>query len=78
MKFLGHSRYPKVFEVWIVHEFGALCEGLFGHGVDDTVAHFLDVGNVVNAIGRLGEGLWDCISRRCIECKVDDKVEGLV
>jgi hypothetical protein len=77
MKFLGHVRYPKWFEGQIVHELGVLHDGLFGHGVDATVAHFLDVDTVENAIGRLGEGLQDCICRGCVECKVDDIVEGL-
>ncbi len=77
MKFLGHCKHPKFFEIWIVHELGVLRDGLFGHGVDNTVAHFLDVDNVVNAIRRLVEGLWDCICRGCNECKVDDMVEGL-
>jgi hypothetical protein len=77
MKFLGHCRYPTFFEIWIVHELGVLCDGLFGHGMDNTIAHFLDDNDVVNAIRRLGEGLWDCIRRWCIECKVDYMVEGL-
>ncbi len=78
MKFLGHCRHPKWFEDQIIHEHGVLCDGLFGHRVDNIIAHFIDVHNVVNGIGRLGEGLWDCIHRGCIECKVDDMVEGLV
>ncbi len=69
--------YPKWTEDQIVHELGVLCDGLFGHGVDDTVAHFLNVDTVENAIGRLGEGLRDHIHRGCVECKVDDMVEGL-
>ncbi len=77
VKFLGHCRYPKCFEDQIFHELGVLHDGCFGHGVDDTVAHFLDVNNVVNTIGRLGEGLWDCIRRGCIECKFNDMVESL-
>ncbi len=63
MKLLGHCRYPKFVEDQIVHKLGVLCDGLFGHGVGNTVAHFLNVHNVVSAIGRLGEGLWDCIGR---------------
>jgi hypothetical protein len=77
MKFLGCCRYPKWFEDWIVHELGVLCDGLFGHWVDDMIAHFLGVDTVENTIRRLGEGLQDCICRGCIECKVDDMVEGL-
>jgi hypothetical protein len=57
MKFLGHCRYPKWFEDRISHELGVVYDGLFGNRVDKTVAHFLNVDNVVNAIGRLGEGL---------------------
>ncbi len=45
--------------------------------MDNTIAHFLDINNVVNVNGRLAEGLWDCIDRECIECKVDNMVEGL-
>jgi hypothetical protein len=63
MKFFGHCRLPKFFEIRIIHELGVLCDGLFGHGVDNIIAHFLDIDNVVNAIWRLGEGLWDCICR---------------
>ncbi len=77
MKFLGHCRHPKFFEIQIVHELGVFCDGLFGHGVDDTIALFLDIDNMVNAIRRLGEGLWNCICRGCVECKVDDMVEDL-
>ncbi len=77
MKFLGHCRHSKFFEVQIVHELSVFCDGLFGHRVDNTVAYFLNVDTVENAIGRLGEGLWDSICRRCLECKVDDMVEGL-
>ncbi len=64
MEFLGHCRYPKWTEDWIVHEIGVLCDGLFGHGVKDPVAHFLNVNTVENAIRRSGEGLWDSIHRR--------------
>jgi hypothetical protein len=46
MKFLGHCRHPKWTEDQIVHELGVLCDGLFGHGVDNTIAHFLNVDTV--------------------------------
>jgi hypothetical protein len=77
MKFLGHCRYPKWTEDWIIPELGVLCDGLFGHEVDDTIAHFLNVYTVEHAIGRLGEDLRDCIGRGGVKCKVDDIVEGL-
>jgi hypothetical protein len=77
MKFLGHCRYPKWTEDWIVDEFGVLHDGLCVHGVDNSVAHFFDVDTVENAIRRLGECLWECIRRGCVECKVDDMIEGL-
>jgi hypothetical protein len=48
MKFLGHCRYPKFFEIQIVHEFGVLCDGFFGHMIDDTIAHLFNIDNVVN------------------------------
>ncbi len=64
MEFLGHCRYPKWTEDWIVHKIGVLCDGLFGHRVSDSVAHFLDDDTVENAIGRPGEGLLDSIRRR--------------
>jgi hypothetical protein len=51
MEFLGHCRYPKWTENWIVHELGVLCDGLFGHGVYNPVAHFLDLDTVEDAIG---------------------------
>jgi hypothetical protein len=63
MEFLGHCRYPKWIEDWIFHELGVLGDGLFGHKVNDTIANFLDVNTVDNAIGRPGEGLWDSICR---------------
>jgi hypothetical protein len=44
--------------------------------VDDTVADFLDISNVVNVIERLGEGFWDCICGGHLDFKVDDMVEG--
>ncbi len=56
MKFLGHCRYQQWFEDRIV-QLGVLCDDLFGHGVDDTVAPFLDVNSVENVIGRFGKGL---------------------
>ncbi len=56
MKLLGHCRYPKFVEIWIIHELGVLCDGLFGHGVDDTIAHLFDIDDVVNSIRRLVEG----------------------
>ncbi len=65
------------FEIQIVHELGVFPDGLFGHGVDDTVAHLFDINDVVKAIRRLVEGLGDCICRGCGECKVDDMVGGL-
>ncbi len=77
MKFLEHCRYPKWTEDQIVHELGVF-DGLFDHGVEDTVAHFLDVNTMENRIGRLGEGVRNCIRRGCIECKLDDMEEGLV
>jgi hypothetical protein len=54
MKFLGLCRYPKWFEDRIIDELGVLLDGLFGHRVDNTVAHFLNVDTVENAIKRLG------------------------
>ncbi len=57
MKFLGYCRYPKWFEDRIIHELGVLCDGLFGYGVDNNVAHFLDVDTVEIAIRRLEDGL---------------------
>jgi hypothetical protein len=77
MKFLGHFRYPKWTEDRIVHELGVFCDCLFGHRVDNTIPHFLDVDSVENATGRLGEGLRGCIHRGCVEYKVDGLVEGL-
>jgi hypothetical protein len=46
MEFFGHCRYPKWTEDWIVHDLGVLCDGLAGHGVNDPIAHFLDVNTV--------------------------------
>ncbi len=63
MEFLGHCRYPKWTEDWIVHELGVLCDGLFSHRVNNPIAHFLDVDTVKNAIGRPGEGLRDSMHR---------------
>jgi hypothetical protein len=57
MEFLGYCRYPKWTLDWIVHELGELCDGLFGHGVNNP--HFLDVDTVENAIGQPGESLRD-------------------
>ncbi len=57
MEFLGHCRYPKWTEDLIIHELGVLCDGFFGHGVNNPVAHFLNVDSVENVIGRPGECL---------------------
>ena len=43
------------FEIQIVHELGVLCDGFFGHGVDNTVAHLFDINDVVKALRRLVE-----------------------
>jgi hypothetical protein len=59
MKFLGHGRYPKIFEIWIIHELGVLCDGIFGHGVDNAIARLFNINDVVKTIGRLVEGLGD-------------------
>jgi hypothetical protein len=64
MEFLGHPRFPKWTEDWIVHELGILCDGLFGNGVNDPVAHFLDVNTVEDAIRQPGKRLWDSILRQ--------------
>jgi hypothetical protein len=64
MEFLGHRRFLKQTEDWIVHELVVLCDGLFGYGVNDPVAHFLDADTVEDAIGRPGESLRDSILRR--------------
>ncbi len=64
MEFLGHCRYPKWTEDWIVNELGVLCDGLFGHGVNNPIAHFLYVNTVEDAIGRPGKSLRDRILRR--------------
>jgi hypothetical protein len=64
MEFLGHRRYPKWTEDWIVHELGVLCDGLFGHGVNNPVAHFFDVDTAEDAIGQPGKSLRDSILRR--------------
>ncbi len=47
-----------------MHELGVLCDGLFGHGVNDPVAHFLDVDTVEDAINQPGKSLRDGILRR--------------
>ncbi len=77
MMFLGYGRYPKYFEIRIVNELDVLCDGLFGHGVDVTIAHLFDIDDVVKAIVRLVEGLGDGKYSTCGESKVDDMVEGL-
>ncbi len=64
MEFLGHRRYPKWIEDWIVHELGVLHDGLFGHGVNNLVAYFLDVDTVEDAIRRPGKSLQDSILRQ--------------
>jgi hypothetical protein len=62
-QFLGHCRYPKWTEDWIVYELGVLSDGLFGYGVNNPVAHFLNVNTVKDAIGPPGKSLWDSILR---------------
>ncbi len=61
MEFLGHCRYPKWTEDWIVHELGVLYDCLFGHGVNHPVAHFLGIDTVEDAIGQPGKSLQDSI-----------------
>jgi hypothetical protein len=56
-EFLGHHRYPKWTEDWIVHELGVLCDCLFGHGVNIPIAYFLDVHTVEDVIRRPGKSL---------------------
>jgi hypothetical protein len=56
-----HHRSPKWTKDWINHELGVLCDGLFGHGVNNPVAHFLDVNTAEDAIGQPGESLRDII-----------------
>ncbi len=63
MKFLGHGRYPKFFKIQIIHELGALCDGLFGHRVDDTLSHLVGSNDVAKAVGRLVEGSGDGVRR---------------
>ncbi len=43
MEFLGHHRYPKWNEDWIMHGLGVFCDGLSGHKVNNPVAYFLDL-----------------------------------
>jgi hypothetical protein len=64
MEFLGHRRYPKWTEDWIVHELGVLYDGLFGYRMNDLVAHFLNVDTVEDAIRQPGESMWDSILRK--------------
>jgi hypothetical protein len=47
---------PKNFEIQVVHELGVLPDGLFGHRVDNTIAHFFDINYLVKVIGRLVKG----------------------
>ncbi len=47
-----------------MHELGVLHDGLFGHRVNDPVAHFLDIDTVEDAIGRPGDSLRDSILRQ--------------
>ncbi len=47
-----------------MHELGVLRDGLFGHGVNNPAAYFLDVDTVEDAIGQPGESLRDSILRR--------------
>ncbi len=61
MEFLGHCRYPKWTEDWIVHYLGVFHDGLSGYEVDNPVAHFLDVDTVEDVIGQPIKSLWDSI-----------------
>jgi hypothetical protein len=47
-----------------MHEHGILCDGLLGHGVNDPVAHLLDINTVEDEIGRPGESLRGSIFRQ--------------
>jgi hypothetical protein len=38
-----------------MHELGVLCDGLFSYGVNDPIAHCLDVDTVEDAIGQPGK-----------------------
>ncbi len=60
MEFLGHHEYPKWTEDWSVHEL----DGFFGQGVNNPIAHFLNVDTVEDAIGHPSKSLWGCILRR--------------
>jgi hypothetical protein len=64
MKFLGHCRYPKWTEDWIMHELDVLSDGLFGDGVNNPFAYFLDIDTVEDAIRQPGESLRDSILRQ--------------
>jgi hypothetical protein len=61
MEVLGHRRYPKWTEDWVVHELGVFFDGLFGHGMNNPVAHFLKVDTVEDAIRQPGKSLQDGI-----------------
>jgi hypothetical protein len=47
-----------------VHELGVLCDGLFGHGVNNPVAYFLDVNTVEDAIRQPGKSLQERILKQ--------------
>jgi hypothetical protein len=64
MQFLGHRRYPKWTEDWIVHELGVLCDGLLDYGVNNPIAYFLVIDTVEDAIGRPSKSLRDSILRQ--------------
>jgi hypothetical protein len=64
MEFLGHPRYPKWTEDWIVHELGVLHDGLFCHGVNNPIAYFLDIDTVEDEIRQPSKSLRDSILRR--------------
>ncbi len=64
MQFLGHRRYPKWTEDWIVHELGVLCDGLLDYGMNNPIAYFLVIDTVEDAIGRPSKSLRDSILRQ--------------
>jgi hypothetical protein len=66
--FLAHHKYPEIFQMGIFHQLTILCDGLFGDGVNNSKAVFLDDVN---------DGICPLRPRSCLDGLKVNVVNGL-
>ncbi len=77
MQLLRHSRYPQVFQSWVIHELCLLGDSFLRDWMNNAIADLFNVDVMLKYVRGGSEVLGDCVTRWIVECQVDYIVEGM-